>query len=242
MEAQTEQRFTPSAYVEAFQARGVLLWREGEALRYKAPPGVLTPSVLGKLRLAKEKILPLLPSAPSVSGDLRVLVGVSEAPESEHCLNPGRALEQIGTENRGKLEQVGTLPPHGLRQVETENRAGALSQRLLISEYSDHPGPLTEPPDIGKEPTENGAAWFRAWAEREGAALAGLLPELDPAFVAELAELVTTDAERDQAAVSALVRRGRVGDRHPAGSASLSEAPLSLSPASAFLRSREVPV
>ena len=51
-------------YVEAFAARGVLLWREGDLLCYDAPPGVLTPIVLEKLRQAKPKILPLVPEAP----------------------------------------------------------------------------------------------------------------------------------------------------------------------------------
>lgn len=59
-----------NAYVEAFQSRGVILWREGEALRYKAPPGVLTAEVLEKLRRVKDKILPVLPErAPSTSVD-----------------------------------------------------------------------------------------------------------------------------------------------------------------------------
>ena len=72
-------------YVEAFAARGVLLWREGESLRYKAPPGVLTPAVLEKLRQAKPVILPVLPVSPSVSRDLRGLTGTSDALKSEQC-------------------------------------------------------------------------------------------------------------------------------------------------------------
>jgi hypothetical protein len=53
-------------YVDAFAARGVLLWREGDALRYKAPLGVLTPAVLERLKTAKSKLLSILPSSPPV--------------------------------------------------------------------------------------------------------------------------------------------------------------------------------
>lgn len=53
-----------SSYVEAFTARGVVLWREGDSLRYRAPAGVLTPPVVAKLKRDKSKILPLLPTAP----------------------------------------------------------------------------------------------------------------------------------------------------------------------------------
>ena len=54
----------PSAYVQAFTARGVLLWREGESLKFRAPRGVLTPKVLASLASAKPAILPLLPEIP----------------------------------------------------------------------------------------------------------------------------------------------------------------------------------
>jgi hypothetical protein len=76
-----------AAYVESCAARGVILWRDGEALRYKAPPGVLTPAVLEKLRQAKPKILPVLPDAPpvpSISGALPVSQSKDES--SDFCL------------------------------------------------------------------------------------------------------------------------------------------------------------
>jgi hypothetical protein len=191
-------------YVESFATRGVLLWREGDALRYKAPPGVLTPAVLEKLREAKEKILPILPSAaPGVS------IGASH----------------------GDLQGLAGTPESELRS----------SSRLAISERSDHPGPLTEPPDVGRHHTVSGFAWFRAWAEGEASALAaaGIVPELEPAFFAELEALTLSDGEKSHQAVSAMVRRQRPGERFPAGEPVEDQSPIAmLSPASAFLRSR----
>ena len=64
------------AYIESFAARGVILWREGDSLKFRAPAGVLTPAVLARLKQAKPKILPVLPSSPenhiqttSIGGD-----------------------------------------------------------------------------------------------------------------------------------------------------------------------------
>lgn len=54
------------AYVEAFQERGVLLWREGDSLRVRGSSDVLTDSVLDRLKSAKSKILPILPESPPV--------------------------------------------------------------------------------------------------------------------------------------------------------------------------------
>ena len=177
-------------YVQAFQERGVLLWREGDSLKFDAPPGVLTPAVLAKLKKAKAAILPVLPTAPENLTKL----DIREKSKRESS-STGRDLRGL----------TGSL-----RQTETEKRLGKVSQsatlRLSISSYSDHPGPLTEPPsDLSQ---------FRAWAEGEAAGLvaAGLLPELDPAFVAELEELALSQGEKNQRAVAAQVRRACVGE------------------------------
>ena len=72
-------------YVEALAARGVILWREGDSLKLRAPAGVLTPAVLARLKQAKPKILPVLPSeAPQVEVLPSPLVA-GEAPK----LKPG---------------------------------------------------------------------------------------------------------------------------------------------------------
>ncbi|WP_394796979.1 hypothetical protein [Armatimonas sp.] len=179
-----------TAYVQAFQERGVILWREGGALRYKAPPGVLTPDLLAKLKKAKAAILPVLPTAPENLTKL----DIREKSKRESS-STGRDLRGVAG---------------SLRQTETEKRLGKVSQsaplRLSISSYSDHPGPLTEPPsDLSQ---------FRAWAEGEAAGLvaAGLLPELEPAFVTELEELALSQGEKNQRAVAAQVRRACVGE------------------------------
>ena len=75
-----------SPYVEAFTARGVLLWREGDTLRFDAPVGVLTPAVLEKLRQAKPKILPVLPEAPLVDVEDSSLLALAAKFDLEHEL------------------------------------------------------------------------------------------------------------------------------------------------------------
>ena len=55
---------TPVAVIETYRSRGVLLWRDGDQLRYQAPKGVLTPTVIANLKASKERILPYLPASP----------------------------------------------------------------------------------------------------------------------------------------------------------------------------------
>jgi hypothetical protein len=102
------------AYVEVFAARGVVLWREGESLRYKAPPGVLTPAVLAKLKKAKPKLLSILPD----QADLSARRGDSEAgdrakpPNASGCLSRTSASVAWSRHRTGRRAAVRpSLPP-----------------------------------------------------------------------------------------------------------------------------------
>ncbi len=55
---------TPYEYVEAMSARGIVLWREGEALCYRAAPGTVTPPLLASLMKAKPHIWSILSDGP----------------------------------------------------------------------------------------------------------------------------------------------------------------------------------
>lgn len=61
---------TPQAVIRACNRRGVAIWREGEKLRYRAKPGIMTPSALASLACQKESLLPYLPTSepPIIEG------------------------------------------------------------------------------------------------------------------------------------------------------------------------------
>jgi hypothetical protein len=54
---------TTTALLAYFRSLGVELWAEGDRLRYRAPKGVLTPTLLAELVAHKEEMLALLRQA-----------------------------------------------------------------------------------------------------------------------------------------------------------------------------------
>ena len=65
--------------VNTLTAQGVVLWREGENIRYRAPSGLLTPDLLACIKAQKSELLKHLdrhlpPTSPSRSGHQNVLV------------------------------------------------------------------------------------------------------------------------------------------------------------------------
>ncbi|HRI48541.1 MAG TPA: amino acid adenylation domain-containing protein [Pseudomonadota bacterium] len=52
------------ALLTELRQRGVKLWRDGDRLRFEAPPGAMTPALQERLRLHKPELLALLPARP----------------------------------------------------------------------------------------------------------------------------------------------------------------------------------
>ena len=48
---------TPAELLAYLRGQGVVLWADGERLRYKAPKGILTPAMLTELTKSKQEIL-----------------------------------------------------------------------------------------------------------------------------------------------------------------------------------------
>ena len=111
----------------------------------------------------------------------------SKKPELLALLTPTRA---------GELQQVATKSPSELGQV------GTKSPSVIAS----------DPPDVSDRSPASLHA-FRAWAEDEAQKLtaAGLVPDLEPQFCVELLDLVTTETQKAQWEVAALVAMGKAG-------------------------------
>jgi len=125
-------------FLTELSERGVKVWADSDHLRYRAPKGVMTPSLLAKLVEHKVELLILL-SQPQASNPGVSLPQIVPAPDQLYLSFPITDVQQAYWLGRSATFELGSVGNHGYMEIEAVDLDVARSLQALRRLIERHP-------------------------------------------------------------------------------------------------------